>query len=55
MMLSRGTQNHGRSGPDHQGGCYRLNICAPLPINLLKSNPQHDGVSRWGIGEVVGS
>lgn len=50
-----GTRNHGRSGPDPQGGCYRRNICAPLPIDLLKSNPQRDAVSRWGIGEVVES
>lgn len=36
--------------------CYRLNVCfLPSPkIHMLKSNPQSDGVWRWGLFEVLG-
>ena len=33
--------------------CYRLNICFPPKIHMLKPNPQGDGIKRWGLWEVI--
>ena len=32
----------------------RLNVCVlPNEIHVLKSNPQHDGIRKWGLWEVL--
>ena len=33
--------------------CYRLNVCAPLQIHTLKSNPHYDGIWRWGLWAAI--
>ena len=30
-------------------------LCPPLQIHVLKSNPQCDGIWRWGLWEVIRS
>ena len=35
--------------------CCRLNVCAPLQIHMLKSNPHHDSIWRWGLWAAIGA
>lgn len=64
LCLGRGLEvptGHYRGGLDPRPGtaghvppCYRPNVCVlPFQICMVKSNPQCNGVRRWGLWEVI--
>lgn len=42
-------------GKLEKNGCYGLNVCVRTQIQMLKSNPQGDGIRRWHLWEVIRS